>query len=310
MGTGRRGARARRTTPWAFGATVAAVAAVAVLLAPSAGAFTITVGPPFLGSSWSPFGERLFSGCTSSAMSTPTWSAKTGVGHWAGRTYADSCPASRGGQNQTSEAFVYGGLTVTVPVHMVRGPGGANVTWSMDVGARASSVANLSQSCPVQRYTYSYNYGYTKVNYYYILSDCYALGYLQILSNSMLLDKTSGAYYYPSNYWSGIYNSSGASNYSVSYGVNYTNSSYWSYNYTYNYSANLTYGSPTLIQATFAPTAFINGTFSASDKYEIITDVQAEAGSIVLGYVGASASARVNMATLGHSLTLEPIQLW
>jgi len=242
-------------------------------------------------------------------MTNPTWAKSTGIGHWKGYVMAKGCPAAVG-SSSSSYAETEGALTIGVPLHLATGAGGVNATWNFKV--QASDAATISSaSCPVTTVTFNYNYNYTWLNGTTSYSDCIATASVSLESYSYVYDMTNGTYFAPSNYWSGVSNTSGWETYTDSYSYNYSNSTYWAYNTSGNYSLSYSYGPSGSISGTYTPTEFINGTFNSADKYQLVTEVYAYAYADVYGYHHAAAMAHFNGGpSSGDHLRLSKVKVW
>ena len=177
--------------------------------------------------------------------------------------------------------------------------------------SQTNGLSTPSYACPTTTYSASYNFGYTWYNYTDTYGFCDVSSEFDIYGFAYLYDMTSGSYFYPSNYWSGMFNYSYTENYSYNYAVNYSNSSYWAYNYSYSYAFNGTGGTPGTFVGTVAPQWFVNGTFSSTDSYQVITYVGASQYSSVEGFAGSGhASTSINMAGTTHHENLLPFSIW
>jgi hypothetical protein len=292
----------RRLVGFATGTGVVALVAVMALSSfASAG---------FPGATWAPYTDRSSSGCATAQAYPAHWAAASGHGKFKGDTTATTCPAYRGGAKTESYGDVYGELTVTAPIHLPTGTGGVNVSWNIVVAGSTTGTASTSGGCPVVYYNGSYNYGYTWYNYSDADSDCGAIGEVSLYGFTYVYDVTTGTYSYASNYWNNAYNTSGIENYSYSDSYTYSNSSYWIYNGSYSYSANYSYGSAGTLSGTYNPTWFVNGTFTHTDKYNVITEIEPSMDAEVYGYASGHATAALNMASGPNHEDLLPFSIW
>jgi hypothetical protein len=291
----------RRMVSVATGAgAIALVAVMAMSSMASAG---------FPGATWTPFTYKDSEGCATAKGFPAHWAAATGHGKDKLSTSAVTCPAYRGGDKTFSLGDAFGELTVTAPVHLPTGTGGVNVSWSIVGTATDSGGFTGSGACPTVYYNGSYNYGYTWYNYSDAQADCYAYAEVSLYGEAYLMDLTTNTAFYPSNYWN-LYNTSGNENFSYTDTATYSNSSYWIYNYSYSYANNYSYGPSGALAGNMAPQWFINGTFSHSDQYNVITYLEPSTVSEVNGFTHGHAASSVNFATGPNHEDLLPFSIW
>jgi|SRR5579871_6329227 len=266
----------------------------------------------FPGAYWSPFTFRENEGCAQAHAYPAHWAATTGHGSWKGAVSAKTCPAYRGGTNVESIGEVEGELNVYAPVSLPSGSGGVNVSWNLNVAySDSGGLSGTNYSCPQTIYAYNYNYGYTWFNFTEVFANCEAGANADIGGFAYLYDQTTSSYYYPSNYWAGVFNDSGTENYSFSYSYTYSNSSYWAYNYSYSYALNGTFGSAGSFSGTLAPQWFINGTFSSTDSYQVETYIFSSMEALAFGFSNsAHGASSINMAGTTHHENLLPFSVW
>jgi hypothetical protein len=271
-----------------------------MLLSPMAAA-GIAHPTGFKGVSWVPNSSLSSDGCGKVKETQPRLTASTGDGRWAGTATASTCSKVLGGIGQDSSASTYGGLTVYVPVKLSGSTGGVNVSWSLLVALAVKASVISASSCP---FSYSYNYSYyysyypSWVNTTEYSGYCSADASASISGDAYILDTTTGTIYDPSNYWNGAginYDRYNDSSYSV---TNYSNPSFYRDNYSYSnsygYQSGGT-GSMTLTPAS-SPTWYINGTFTKSDKYVVVAEIDASVSASIDGLKKSTTSAMLNAA--------------
>jgi len=305
-------ARVERTgrSRYAAAGGIAAAAVVAIMALSAVATAGVASPNVFKGATWAPSFSKYLSGCGTNVGILPHWSKLTGIAKFKDAASSMTCPASKGGSKTYSSSSASGYLTVMAPVKFPTGSGGVNVTWNLALASATSGGWIGSSACPTVVYTADYNYGYTWYNYTSVSASCSATGSADIYGYAYVQNLSGGSGAYASNYWSGLYNTSGQYQYNSTYGATYSNSSYWAYNYSYSYAYNYSYGSPGALSGITMPTWFINGTFSSSSKYQVVTYLDVYAGSYVYGYAHAKAAAMVNMATGGNQATLAPLAPW
>lgn len=303
--------RRSTTSPWAAaGGTLAAGTVALLLLASTMASAGGVAAMSFPHASWAPSSDLEQTGCTRAAESNPSFSKINGVGHWQGYATAKTCPASLGPTGATSLAEAYGGLTVAVPLKLSSGAGGVNATWNLTVQAADAAVVTNAH-CPASSYSYDYNLGYTWVNDSSTYRDCYAFAEVELFVSAYVYDATNGTEVASTNYWAGAYNISGQEVDTESGHVTYSNPSYWAYNYSSSYSYNASYGTNGSISGSYAPQFFINGTFVGSDKYQLVTTVEALAYCYLYGFHKAAAAAAFDGGPgRGDHLQLSTVTVW
>jgi len=289
---------------------VGAVAIVTIMALSSVASAGVASPNAFRGAVWSPNLYKDLSGCASARGALPHWSKLTGLGKSSSSVAAATCSKARGGSTFESYAEAGGEVEVQAPVKIPTGTGGVNVTWNIVAAATDSATVTSALVCPVQ-YSYSahINYGYTWYNYSYSDAYCEVESEVYMYGYSYLENVSNGNEIGPSNYWVEPYNESGVYYYNDSDVGTYSNSSYWANNYSYTYTYNHTYGPSGSLSGTYTPTWFINGTFTHSSKYEVITYIETEAYVYVEGYAGHG-SASFNAATGPNHLQLMPFSVW
>jgi hypothetical protein len=266
----------------------ATLIALAMMMAPVAAAHApVTYSAPFLKSVKVITNNIDASGCAKVYAKKMTFSTTTGMGVWAGKAAAKSCPRTLGPVGGQSYAQAQGETLVGVPIKAFFGAATATtvtVTWSISAVA-SIAVVNGAGACP-PAVVNSAGYGY---------SYCFLEAGAEMFGYSYLLDLTNGTYFYPSNYPTliNLYNYT----YNDTYCYSFTC-------YSYNYSA----ASPTSSwSGTNTATWWINGTLNHADKYAVETYVYAYAFGEVYNFPKSSAVGSIDMASVGHGLTLASI---
>ncbi|MCI4367470.1 MAG: hypothetical protein L3K08_06940 [Thermoplasmata archaeon] len=283
---------------------------VLILLSSSLASAGIAHPRSFPGATWTPNGSRYFSGCATSKMTNPSWSATSGIGRWAGTAFASTCGTARGGPSVFSYSSASGGYSVNAPVTLASGAGGVNVTWALKLSAWDTAGAAATAGCPSTTIASNTNYGYTWYNYTYTYADCYAIASVGAYAYAYLVDLTNGTYYFANTTWAGLSNISGIESYSFSDTYTYSNSSYWIYNGSYSSNSSYSYGVRGSITGSYAPQALITGTFNASHTYVVYASVSASVYAEVAGYSSGHARAYYNAQTNGHHESIKSIVVW
>ncbi len=259
---------------------VAGAAAVALLmvLSPLAGASAAWPGAVV-----SPSYSTSTQGCAALKSASPTWSKGTGVGHWDANSSVKVCKGAGlddvGLDNDASASFEE---EVAVPIHMASGTTGVNVTWGLLGTWTERALEFKPTSCASYGFNDSYYdpYIYSWINYTYSDSDCSLDLGVSLYGYAYLVDTTTGTYYYPNNYWGGLYRDS--YRYVDTYydEENYSNSSYWQDNYTYYGSDGYISGSSGsgIFNAASSPVWWINSTstFPSTDKWAVVTYIDGD----------------------------------
>jgi len=314
--------RARRLIGGAVGFGAIATALIMALSPIAAAGATHPAGASLV--SWWAYGSNSYSGCGTASSSHAKFSPATALAHWKGKVSAKACTAAHGGTHVSSSGSTYGEVTVNVPIKHLHGVGGVNVTWSINVLGASHATNVLTAPCPTTYYNYSYYYNnsyyvynYTTGNYTIIStwynsssasSSCSSEANMDVYGYAYLIDTTTNTYYYSSNYWSGLYNTSGMYQYNSTYSATYSNPQLWANNYSYSYGSAFHYGATGSLSSA-APTWFINGTFTGSHKYVAYTYIDNSAYASVYGVPHGVAAATMNGATLGYGEMLS-ITVW
>ncbi|MFI5417628.1 MAG: hypothetical protein ACHQ2Y_01835 [Candidatus Lutacidiplasmatales archaeon] len=283
--------------------------ALIMLLSPMAGASAPRVG--FKGAVYQVSLSQSNSGCGTIKASYPTWSALTGAAHWKSSAVSKSCSSVYGTVGSSSAASSSGSIEVAAPVKMVSGVGGVNVSWALAVAWAVAAKVGPSGVCPGYSYNYSYYYSYYNswINYSDSYSYCSVDASLSISASVYLVDLSTSATYYPSNYWSGLNKGFDTYNDTSTTVETWSNSSYWQNNYTSWYTNGYRSGSTGsgTLGASSSPQFFINGTFVGTDKYAIIATFSAYTNSNVNGMKKSMASAMVDFASTGLGADLQAV---
>jgi hypothetical protein len=169
----------------AFGGTVGVVL---LFFAPSAlagGIPAVVMGAPYAGVHTTTSNSWSQTGCSNAAITTfPSFDAATGYG-----TMADKASASSCGNPTYSYSTASSGFTSTIPVKITH--------------HRASVVVVMSFSASGRTHVSPGSCGKAMNPSY---SDCFVSMSISGSAFVYLYDKTSGAYWYSSNYWAGYYN--------------------------------------------------------------------------------------------------------
>jgi hypothetical protein len=257
---------------------------------------------------WSPFQSKDVQGCSRGSTLTPSWSRGTGDGRILGSGRAATC---RGQPDiYASSVTIDADLTVSVPRHLTRGPGGVNVTWDLvGTGSTAGGVAG-SRTCPATTYTSDYDLGYTWQNFTDVSADCYALATVSLWGSSVLVDITTGQTISAANAWAGVSNTSGLENYSYSYREVYSNASYWTYNTSGAYSFNQSNGASGTLNGRWMPTWFLNGSFVPTDRYAVESLLEIEVSCEASGFPMAMGDGGLDLSSGSNHADLASIVSW
>jgi hypothetical protein len=264
----------------------------------------------FRGAAWNPVLDKAVGGCARGSALVPHWSRVTGNGTWRATGNARTCPRSQGGATSVSYADAEGELTVQAPVYVPAGRGGVNISWNIDIWAVTAGRINGSSYCPTQTTISSVNYGFSWFNTTYTQAYCAAMSEIFMVGAASVIDRTTGVVYYPSNYWYEPYNVSGIVTENYSTRQNWSNASYWVYNSTVKGNVTYSYGSTGNLTGTYRPQWFVNGTFSASDRYLVSTYVDIICDVNVNGFGSGKASASIHAEKAPRHWDLMPFSIW
>jgi hypothetical protein len=261
--------------------------AITMMLSPVAAAHTpVTYTAPYLHAVTSNSLYSSVSGCAKLAQTKLHFSTLTGMGTWAGKATAKTCPHHLGPIGGYGSSFAEAQTLVGVPIHSFHGaatPTTVAVTWTMTFSAAVA--ATHTGSCPAVVLS-STGYGY---------SYCAAEAFTEMFGYSYLIDLTNGSYFYSSNYPTliDLYNYS----YNDTYCYSFT---CYSYNYTASSASSSMSGST-------SATWWINGTLNHADKYAVETYVYAYVDSYASGFPAGSASSVLDLASSGNGEALSSI---
>lgn len=287
-----------------------ALCAVALLSTSGSGMGTRVAGFP--GSQFTPTDWKSFQGCGKLDAPTPTWSGSTGISRMDISATSKRCGSNRGGLAAFSSASSDMQNSLAIPVRLPSGSGGINVTWNLSLlGGTKARYLGSGASCPwsTSRQTY-YNRAWGVYTLTYNTSLCYSEAYTSVYAGAVLEDLTQGIWYYPSNYWNGLYNQSGVYNQTTIVTWNYSSPAHYSSNHTSSYGSNYSIGPTASMTGAYSVTMFINGTFTRSDKFEVLTFVNITAATSEGGFTNGLALAYVDLGSGPYSARLEPFSIW
>jgi hypothetical protein len=293
---------AARSSRWLGALTGSGTVAVALimLLSPIAAA---GVAHPAAGKGvvWDPSSSINYNGCAKARSAEPRFAPATGIGHWLGSVSATTCSKTIGGTSSSSSGDVSGDLEVEAPLHLTAASASVNVTWSLGLTWAIHAAVASTASCPGAASSYSYYDSYISswVNTTSFSSYCSADASVNMYGDAYVEDTTSGATYYPSNYWYGVNANFDRYNDSSDSTTNYSNPAQWFNNYTSSNSYGYAHGSSGSGNFTAAnsPSWFINATFVKGDKYMLVTYLDASASASINGLKSSSTSASLDAAS-------------
>jgi len=308
-GTRTNGARSGRLL--AFGTTgFAASVALLMILSPAvAGIQThVVLAPPYKHSASSANYYSSVSGCASAKTTKALWNAKTGTVTFADSTSARTCKGGVAGVGSSGSAYTTTGIEVAIPF-TVSSSGAHSISSSLTVTI-ASIAALTTGGCPKP------NVAYPQAMNSYAYAECYAANELSFYASAQVVDLNNGSWY--GNYsYASAYNYSYWENYTYCYNYgspacsNFTGGASYMYGYGYNYMA----GAPWTFNGANSLTLWTNGTSMVRGHHYVLLlsvsdDKEAYAYQInELGFWAASASASINMATLGNGARLNSITI-
>jgi len=284
MGTNRTGIR---RTNWLARATAGGGAALVVMLFVTSVAAGATMVPPYKGSVVSNYNSQSSGGCKAVGKNVAPagWSSVTGIGHLAEAASAKSCAKSLAGIGGSSSGYASGEFEIAIPVKIgSTGTHSVSPTWMFTLAD--SQAMSVGGKCPAVKISAT---GYGS-SYCDASAEAYISGY------AYFVDITNGTYFYSSNYWSGFFN------YSSQYNDTYC------YNFNCSYY-NSSYGAPSSFSGSTSHTWWFNGTMVKTHHYVLITYVYGGADAYLYGYPASSATASVNLATLGNGAKLTSISV-
>lgn len=302
-----RAIRGERTKRLIGGVTAVSAAAVALIMIVSPLATAAVTPAVFKGAVSDPSYNVNWQGCGVAKSSEPKWSKTTGILHWLGSSTSTTCKKVLDGVGSSSSADSGFSENLGIPLKISSTATGLNVTWSMVAGWTEKAANYTAKGCPSYKYNYSYNYGWSWVNTTYTDSDCSIDASVNLYGSVYLVDETTGSYYYPSNYWNGLYRSFDEYNDSYSGTTTYSNSSYWQDNYSYSDSYG--YRSGSIGSGAFTPANspvwWINGTFSGHDTYVLFPYLDGSVSTDCYGSGKASSIASLDLSSGTNGATLK-----
>jgi hypothetical protein len=250
-------------------------------------------------------------GCGKVKEITPTWSAKTGIGHWSGSANTPCASKGIGGVGATNYAEAMFSQNIFIPITLTSSNVGANLSINF-VGSWSEAISgSLGSTCPM---TYSYNYSYyayyysppTWINSTDTYGSCALESFVNLYGYVSLIDETTGSYIYGSSYWSGVNHINEQTASSSVYTTNYSNPAWWGNNYTSYSSYGTLRGSNGA--GTFQslpsghPTWWFNSTFTTGDNYVFSVSVSGEAYASTTGARHGTAMAAMNLAAPSNGM--------
>lgn len=273
------------------GGSAVAVAAL-MLLSPTALA-SIGVGTtvaPYKGFGVTPYNSWSQGGCGhAKVIKTAHFSLKTGVGGWADSATASSCKGSIFGTS--ASGYTSAEVELQIPVHVSSGTHSFDLNWTITIASMTGIT--VKGSCPSVSYSGSgYASQYCSV---YAGNYMYAYGYMYDTNGTYI---TSGGFLSVVNNYTEVYNDT------YCYSGNC---------YNYNYSSPTTsasFSGSIMFDELLSPSVALKSTH----HYVIITYIYGGTSASVYsspksGYVGSTAAASLNAATLGNGLSLNFISV-
>jgi hypothetical protein len=252
------------------------LAATFAFVSPSLAAtspLTTLIKAPYSGAAVTNATGRTHIACATARSPVPAyWNASTGAGGLKIRATATNCGSSSSANY--SDVIAY--TIVRLPVRLPSGTGGVGVRWTYSLeGRQRLSIPNITSngSCPKNSTS----------------GPCVGESLFLFDASAYLLDLTNNSTYYSSS-GLGIYR----------WGEDYIDSTSGCYSCVW-YDPNL--------NRTFTHVFNITGLFNSSHNYEIYTWVRAEVTAEIDGWNG-TATASLNMATLGHGYVLDAVRIW
>jgi hypothetical protein len=257
--------------------------ALLLLLTPSALASptSITLTAPYPHAAISNSNSATTTSCGTVQAHHAHWSSITGLGHFAYLTRAKHCAISSPLVATGSTAYGYSESTLSVPLKTLQGAARASsvlVQWNLT--ANGTSSYAIKSACPSVALNPVTGNG-SQV--------CDAGSYTFLDAGAYLYDATNGTFLGSTNVWNG--------NFTESYEYNDTYCAYFS---CANYASGYNSTTPTAITGTLALSFWINTTLDHFHQYDLVTYVEGGAYSYVDGYAKVSATAFLDLATLGN----------
>lgn len=252
-------------------------------------------------------------GCGKVHAPAPTYSAKTGIGKWAGTDTVPCASKGVGGVGANNYAQSDATQYVYIPIAVTSSNTGANVSVSL-VGTWSEAITGkLGTSCPTSS-TYNSSYYYTYyaswVNSTTTYGNCALEASVQIGGEAYLIDSTTGSQYYDYyTYWAGVSHlneQTASSDFTVQ---TWSNPLYYGNNYTSYYTSGTIRGSNAAgsFVASQNPTWWFNTTqlgftFSNTDHYYLEAYIYADVYASTDGATKGSATAAVNLGGATNGL--------
>jgi hypothetical protein len=249
------------------------------------------------------------SGCASAKSTAVKWSPLTGMLNWADAAAAKTCKGGIGSVGTGSSAYMSGGTTLGIPF-TVSSNGAHSITESWTV-TMASALAKTMGGCP--KANVGYPQPYLSSAYAYCESgnevSWYMSAYVQDLNNGSWYNYNySYADAYNYSYWE---NYTSCSNYGTPSCYNFTGGSGYLYGYGYNEvgTVGFTFNGANII------TMWTNGTnMIKGHHYLLVITVSDDKSAYAydyntLGFWAASASASINLSTLGNGARLNSVTI-
>ena len=242
------------------------------------------------------------------------WSPWSGIGYLKAGAFAADCILKAGAVLHAGAAQVTQGLTVVTPLALPTGPGGVNVSWDLNVSYNVSFLVNGSISpvkCPGIVDNWSTNLSNTWINSTEETYNCGALSGLDLNAFAYLIDLTTNRTFGPSHLSPWAHDvSAGVFNYTDKNITTYSNPHFWQRNSSAVVYINESGGPSVSGIMNLTPRWFINGSFLAGDKYELVTWIRAGVTGFYDSYASGYASARLDMASGISNSRLLPIVTW
>lgn len=246
--------------------------------------------------------------CSSERTPAPTFNLSSLGGSWSGTTRAHACPGSHGrGASDDSYAYTQGEIAVRWPVHLTATNHGVSVGWNLDLkGSTNTSYGAPVGGCPWIDTNSTFTNASTTLYYSFQYQWCDVEAVVAVTANASLLDLTTGQVIQPANHWSGFYLDSGKQIINYRWVGSYSNRSYWSRNYSLLQSDNWTFTNQTRSSVQLQPSWFLNGTFRATDRYEVVVYLNNSMAAESFLYFGGRAVATFDGAQGRHHEDLVP----
>jgi hypothetical protein len=271
-----------RTKRGVAGLSVAAGAALVVALLfvlPSAAAapvaHTVVLSAPYHGTKTSYSNSWSTAGCGSAAITaTPFFHPATGLAGFADQARAPACSNNPLGASGGASS----GFTTLFPVTFTKRSASIVVVTTVSAALRAhDSIAACTSG---------------QTSYYYCDSSAYA----ELNGDVYLYDQTTGSYWFPSTFWSGLFVEA--------------------YNYTYCYAGNCSsIGAPNAAAHTSGAVVWTipASRLNPADSYVLLLFFSGYASVSVSSYAasfsGGSTAASVDVATMGHGINVASITI-